>query len=94
MKTRVALFLGNRGFFPGELLVSAREEMTRALEQNGFEVLAMDASLTRFGGVETIEEGKMYADFLKAHAGEFAGMRCAERSPCATYCARREYATR
>ncbi len=74
MKTTFALFLGNRGFFPGELLLDAREEMTRALERNGYNVLAMDASLTRYGGVETIEEGKLYAQFLKSHAGEYDGI--------------------
>ena len=74
MKTNFALFLGNRGFFPGELLFSAREEMTRALERNGYGVLAPDASLTRFGGVETIEEGKLYAQFLREHRGEYDGI--------------------
>ena len=69
-----ALFLGNRGFFPGELLMAAREEMTRTLEKNGFNVLAMDAASTRYGGVETIEEGKLYAKFLKEHEGEYDGV--------------------
>ena len=37
-KTTFALYFGNRGFFPGELIASAREEMCRALKNCGFDV--------------------------------------------------------
>lgn len=73
-KTTFALYFGNRGFFPGELLASARDEMTKAVERAGYGAIAMDAALTRFGGVETVEEGKKYAAFLKEHEGEFDGI--------------------
>ena len=35
-KTKFALYFGNRGFFPGELLASARDEMTKAVERAGY----------------------------------------------------------
>ena len=62
---RFALFFGNRGFFPGELIESAREEMKEAVESRGHETLSMPAELTRYGAVETLAEGRQYAAFLK-----------------------------
>lgn len=73
-KTAFALYFGNRGFFPGEVIESAREEMIEACERGGFGYIAMDAELTRYGAVETIAEGKKYAEFLKAHKGEYSGV--------------------
>ena len=60
-----ALFFGNRGFFPGELIAGARKEMIQVLEENGYGYIVMDESLTRYGAVETIAEGKLYAQFLE-----------------------------
>ena len=73
-KTTFALFFGNRGFFPGELIASARKDMQDAMERNGFDYIIMEEKLTRFGAVETIEEGKLYNNFLKEHEGEFDGV--------------------
>ncbi|MBR7142915.1 MAG: hypothetical protein IKD06_05200 [Clostridia bacterium] len=70
----LALYFGNRGFFPAEVLESARAEMTRAVEEAGCRPLLMDASLTRYGGVETVDEGLKYAAFLKEHEGEYDGV--------------------
>ena len=73
-KTTFALFFGNRGFFPGELIASARKDMQDAMERNGFDYIIMEEKLTRYGAVETIEEGKLYNNFLKEHEGEFDGV--------------------
>lgn len=47
--------------------------MTQTAEKLGVELLIMDPSLTRYGAVETREEGKIYADFLAEHEGEYDG---------------------
>lgn len=73
-KLTFALYFGNRGFFPGELIDSAREEMRRAVHAIGMDTLEMDASLTRFGAVETMAEGKIYADFLEKNRGKYDGV--------------------
>jgi len=73
-KTTFALFFGNRGFFPGELIASARKAMIEACEKNGFGYIVMDENLTRYGAVETLAEGKLYAKFLKEHEGEYDGI--------------------
>lgn len=73
-KLTFALFFGNRGFFPGELIASAREEVRAAVHAAGYQTLELDSALTRFGGVETIEEGLIYADFLDEHRHEIDGV--------------------
>ncbi len=73
-KITLALYFGNRGFFPESLVAGAREEMKKAVETQGFEALMLDDKETRFGAVETPEEGKIYANFLKQNEGKYDGV--------------------
>ena len=73
-KTTFALFFGNRGFFPGELIADARQSMIAACEAAGYGYILMDEALTRYGAVETINEGKLFAKFLEDHRGEYDGV--------------------
>lgn len=69
-----ALFFGNRGFFPGELIADARKELADAVTKAGYQYIMMDETETRYGAVETIEEGEKYAKFLDEHRGEYQGV--------------------
>lgn len=69
-----ALHFGNRGFFPGEVIASAREEMKQAVTNAGYNYICMDEDLTRYGAVETIAEGKKYSVFLEENRGNFDGI--------------------
>ena len=69
-----ALFFGNRGFFPGEVIADARREMIEAVKKAGFNYICMDESLTRYGAVETRKEGQQYARFLDENRGKFDGV--------------------
>lgn len=73
-KTTFALYFGNRGFMPAELIASAREDMIKAVSEAGYDYLIMDASETRYGAVETRDEGRLYHDWLKDHEGEYDGV--------------------
>ena len=73
-KINFALFFGNRGFFPGELIADARRELVQAVEKAGCGYIMMDDNYTRYGAVETREEGRKYARFLKEHTGRFQGI--------------------
>lgn len=73
-KTTFALFFGNRGFFPGELIADARRDLVTACERAGYATLVMDEALTRYGAVETIGEGRLFAKFLEEHRGEYDGV--------------------
>jgi hypothetical protein len=48
-KSRLALYFGNRGFFPASLQAEAREVLPRVLEAAGRKVLMLDAEATRYG---------------------------------------------
>jgi len=73
-KTTFALYLGNRGMFPGSLMASAREEMTGVLKGLGHDVITLDEGATRFGAVEKPQEGRIYAEFLRQNKGKYGGI--------------------
>jgi len=73
-KTAFALFFGNRGFFPSSLMASARKELSEKLKGMGHKVLMLDEKVTRFGAVETVQEGRIYAEFLRKNRGKFGGV--------------------
>lgn len=73
-KTTFALFFGNRGFFPASLMAEARSELPRALREMGHGSLLMDPGATRHGAVETPEEGRKFAAFLRENRGKFGGV--------------------
>ena len=71
---KFALFFGNRGFMPAELIAGARTDMIEAVTKAGYEYLVMDENATRYGAVETRDEGKLYHDWLESHRGEYDGV--------------------
>ena len=73
-KTTFALCFCNRGFMPGELILEARREVAEAVEKAGFDWIAMDEKATRYGGVETRDEGRLYADWLAERRGQYDGV--------------------
>ena len=73
-KTCFALYFGNRGFFPGKLIAGARESLLAAVRRNGFDAICMDENATRYGAVETPEEGRAFARFLRENEGKYRGV--------------------
>ena len=73
-KMTFALCFGNRGFMPGELIIGARADMVKAVTDAGYDYLMMEEEATRYGAVETRDEGRLYADWLKKHEGEYDGV--------------------
>ena len=73
-KSTFALYFGNRGFFPESLIADARTELTGTLKKLGFDFLILDKDLTRYGAVESPEEGRKYAKFLDDNRGKFDGV--------------------
>ena len=71
---KFALYFGNRGFMPAELIEGARDDMVKAVTDAGYEYLIMDKDATRYGAVETRDEGRLYAKWLKSHEGEYDGV--------------------
>ncbi len=73
-KSTFALYFGNRGFFPESLIAEARTELSEILKKLGHDFLMLESNLTRFGAVESPEEGRKYAKFLDEHKGKFEGV--------------------
>lgn len=72
-KSRFALLFGNRGFFPASLMTEARRQMKQVLTALGHQILMLDEGATRYGAVETPEEGRLYAAFLEKNRGKYDG---------------------
>ncbi len=73
-KHTFALFFGNRGFMPAELIKGARVDMAKAVTDAGYDYIMMDEDATRYGAVETRDEGRANAKWLKSHEGEYDGV--------------------
>ncbi|MCD6343838.1 MAG: hypothetical protein J7L76_08625, partial [Spirochaetaceae bacterium] len=59
-----ALYFGNRGFFPEKFISSARRELSKAVNDAGYKELTMPENATRFGAIESVDEGRKYAKWL------------------------------
>lgn len=73
-KQTFALYFANRGFMPAELIAEARRDMAKVVTEAGYDYLMMDESATRYGAVETRDEGRIYAKWLAEHKGQFNGV--------------------
>lgn len=73
-KTTFALYFGNRGFFPSSLIESARQELVEVLKGLGHETLLIDTGAVPHGAVETVDQGRIYAEFLRKNRGKFGGV--------------------
>ena len=71
---KFALFLGNRGFFPERLIVSAKQQVIEQLAKLGIDTLCLPEGLTHYGAVEGYAEGLVFNQFLEKHKGEFDGV--------------------
>jgi len=72
--TTFALFFGNRGFFPESLIATARQELQSRITQLGYGTILLDADATKYGAIETADEGRVYARFLEEHRKQVDGV--------------------
>ena len=73
-KSTFGVIVGNRGFFPGHLAKSGREEMLKVLTDAGITPVALTESESKHGAVETYEEAKRCAQLFRKHADEIDGV--------------------
>jgi L-fucose isomerase-like protein len=73
-KMSMGLIVGNRGFFPGHLAQSGREEMINVLDQAGIDAVAVSTSETKYGAIETYEEAKRCADLFRRSEDSIDGI--------------------
>jgi L-fucose isomerase-like protein len=68
------LVVGNRGFFPGHLVKTGREDMLRVLEAAGYGVIALTPEQTKYGAVEARSEARACGELFAKHRGEIDGV--------------------
>src|SRR5580698_4665869 len=68
------LIVGNRGFFPGHLVKSGREEMLSVLESAGYSVIAPTPEDTKYGAVESWADAKKCAEIFRANRDHIDGV--------------------
>jgi L-fucose isomerase-like protein len=73
-KVTFGVIVGNRGFFPGHLAKTGREEIIAVLEAAGANVVVLSPEESKFGAVETYAESQHCAELFKKHADEIDGI--------------------
>jgi len=73
-KMTMGLVVGNRGFFPDHLAKTGREEMLRALQAAGMDVVALSPEESKYGSVETREASKRCAELFKRNRERIDGV--------------------
>jgi len=73
-KMTFGIVVGNRGFFPGHLANSGREEMIAAVESAGDKAIVLSPEETKYGAVETFADAMRCADLFKKHAADLDGI--------------------
>jgi L-fucose isomerase-like protein len=73
-KMTMGLIVGNRGFFPGHLAESGRQEMLDVFCKAGIDAVTLDPTQSRYGAVETYEEAKRCAELFRANGERIDGV--------------------
>jgi len=68
------IVVGNRGFFPGHLAKSGREEILSVLAAAGAKAVVLSPEQSQHGAVETYAESQLCAELFKKHADEIDGI--------------------
>jgi L-fucose isomerase-like protein len=70
----LGLIIGNRDFFPDQLVAEARREILALLEKNNVGVVAVSPEQTKLGGVETFAEARTCAGLFDEHRHDIDGI--------------------
>src|SRR6201984_1548729 len=73
-KMTMGVIVGNRGFFPGHLAQTGREEILRVLEAAGMDAVALTPQESRYGAVESRAESRRCADLFKKNRDRIDGI--------------------
>jgi L-fucose isomerase-like protein len=73
-KVTFGVIVGNRGFFPDVLAKEGRKEILDVLKQNGYGVVTLALTDTKYGAVETLEDAQKCAELFASKAGQIDGI--------------------
>ena len=72
--TTLGVIIGNREFFPDQLVAEAREEVLRLLTESGIRPIALSPNDSKLGGIETHGDARKCAQLFKEHGDEISGV--------------------
>jgi L-fucose isomerase-like protein len=70
----LGVIIGNREFFPDQLVAEAREDIVQLFSDCGVRPLMLTPKETKLGGVETHDDARKCADLFKRHRDEIDGL--------------------
>src|SRR6202142_1556847 len=73
-KMTMGVIVGNRGFFPGHLAQTGREEILRVLAAAGMDAVALTPEESGYGAVESRAESRRCADLFKKNRDRIDGV--------------------
>jgi L-fucose isomerase-like protein len=68
------VIIGNREFFPDQLVAEAREDVLKLLGERGIKPVMISPEETKLGGIETHADARKCADLFKRHRDEIDGV--------------------
>lgn len=72
--TTVGVIIGNREFFPDQLVAEAREDIVKLLAECGVRPIMVTPKETKLGGIETHADASKCAELFKRHRDEIEGL--------------------
>lgn len=72
--TTLGVIIGNREFFPDQLVAEAREEVLRLFTESGIRPIALSPNDSKLGGIETHGDARKCAQLFKEHGDEISGV--------------------
>lgn len=70
----LGVIVGNRDFFPDQLVTEAREDIEKLFGENGITPIWVSPEETKLGGVETHAEARICAELFRKHREELDGI--------------------
>jgi len=72
--TTLGVIVGNRDFFPDQLITEGRQDILAVLAEHDIRPVILDEDATKLGAVETWQDAKKCADLFKQHRDEIDGI--------------------
>jgi len=70
----LGVIIGNRDFFPDQLITKARVEILSVFEDLGIEAVILNEEDSKLGGVETYQDARKCADHFKINQSKISGI--------------------
>lgn len=70
----LGVIIGNRDFFPDQLIAEARDEVIELFNERGITPVMVTPQETKLGGIETHTEARLCAELFRRHRDEIDGV--------------------